>query len=189
MVFLWTWILHLWWWLTGSLSIFDFFNRHHFFFSHKFCTIEFWVGFWWRWLCGVYGSSSLSPLQPPSLPWLLFSRSTVWYRISFFFREEHLIHRLSLISISIFSAVIFFSVWVEAFATLAWCFLVTWGWVRVVGFFSWRFLTHLQCTRFFWIIHRSPDVLPQRIPKDWRDLWEFLLDLGGWRLLRMRSIA
>jgi len=72
----------LWWWLTDSLSIFDFFNRHHFFFSHKFCATEFWVGFWWRWFCGIYWSSSLSPLQPPSLPCLFFPQSTVWYRIS-----------------------------------------------------------------------------------------------------------
>jgi len=86
MVFLLTWfytrITFLCWWLTGSLCTLDFFNRHHFLFSHKFCTTEFWAGFWWHWFCGIYGSSSLS--QPPSLPCLSFSQSTVWYRRSSF---------------------------------------------------------------------------------------------------------
>ena len=31
----------LWWWFTGSLSIFDFFNRHHFFFHISFVPPSF----------------------------------------------------------------------------------------------------------------------------------------------------
>jgi len=61
---------------------FRFFQSPSFLFSHKFCTTEFWAGFWWRWFCGIYGSSSLS--QPPFLSCLSFSQSTVWYRRSSF---------------------------------------------------------------------------------------------------------
>jgi len=86
MVFLLTWLWH-----QDYLSLvmtywqpqyFRFFQSPSFLFSHKFCTTEFWAGFWWRWFCGIYGSSSLS--QPPSLPCLSFSQSTVWYRRSSF---------------------------------------------------------------------------------------------------------
>jgi len=178
-VFLLTWFLH---WDHLSLVVtywqpqyFLIFSIPSFIFSNKSCTTEFWAGFWWRWFCGIYGSSLVSPLQPPSLPCLSFSQSTVWYRRSAFSGRN-----------TIFSAAIFFSVWVETFATLARCFLVTWGWVRVVGLFFWRVINPFQCTWLSWSIHRSPDGVPQRIPKDWRGIWEIFIDLGGWLLLRTR---
>jgi len=44
-VFFLTWFLHqdslFWWWINGSLRIFDFFNRHHFFFHISFLPPSF----------------------------------------------------------------------------------------------------------------------------------------------------
>jgi len=88
MVFLLTWFLH-----QDYLSLvvtywqpqyFRFFQSPSFLFSHQFCTTEFWAEFWWHWFCGIYGPSSLSPLQTPSLLCLSFSQSTVLYRRSYF---------------------------------------------------------------------------------------------------------
>jgi len=142
MVFLLTWLWH-----QDYLSLvmtywqpqyFRFFQSPSFLFSHKFCTTEFWAGFWWRWFCGIYGSSSLSlPFNLHLFP-VCLSHKVQSGLEDIFSKEEHLIHRLSLTSISVFSAAIFFSIWVEAFATPTRCFWVTWGWVRVVDLFSWR---------------------------------------------------
>jgi len=132
-VFVWlgfcTRVSFLRWGFTGSLSIFDFFNRYHFFFHISFVPPSF--EFWWRWFflwClqlffALSPSTSISSLS-------VFSQSTVWCKISSFHGGTPLLD----FNLHLFSSTLLFGLG-QSICYSRQVFFGTLGWVMVVDLF------------------------------------------------------